>query len=319
MKRKTWLKIGIGIVSVLLIIDIIASFYFYSLAIERGEKDFLNDNEDLEVSAETMDVLLEGGWREWVDEQKFEEWTMETEDNLELKGYFLESDQPSDKVVVMAHGYLGHAMDMGLFGKHYYEQKGYNIFTADARGHGASGGDYYGFGWHDRHDYKAWIDRIVETYGKDTEIILHGVSMGAATMLMTAGEDLPDNVKAVIADSPYTSVHDLFAYQMDRMFNLPAFPFLPSTSVVTNIRAGYSLTEASALDQVKKADIPILYIHGNADTFVPTRMSKALYNNTNSEAELMTVDGANHGEPYVVAKEKYIDNVNAFLKKHTDW
>lgn len=319
MKRKTWIRIGIGILSLLLIINIIASFYFYSLAIERGEKDFLNGNEDLEVSAETMDVLLEGDWRKWVDEQEFEEWTMESEDNLELKGYFLEAEKPSNKVVVMAHGYLGNAMDMGLYGEYYHEQKGYNIFTADARGHGASGGDYIGFGWHDRHDYTAWIDRIIETYGEDTEIILHGVSMGAATMLMTAGEDLPDNVKAVIADSPYTSVYDLFSYQMDRMFNLPSFPFLPSTSVVTNIRAGYSLSEASALDQVKKAEIPILYIHGNADTFVPTRMSEELYENTKSEAELMTVDGANHGEPYVVAKEKYIDKVNAFLNDHTDW
>ncbi|TFJ92027.1 alpha/beta hydrolase [Lentibacillus salicampi] len=319
MKRKTWVKIGIGILSVLLIIDIVASFYFYHLAIERGEKDFLQGNEDLDVSAETMDVLLEGGWRTWGDEQNFDEWTMTTNDGLDMKGYFLESEEPSNKVVVMAHGYLGNAMDMGLFGQYYYEQKGYNIFTADARGHGESGGDYIGFGWHDRFDYVDWIDRIIETYGDDTEIILHGISMGAATVLMTAGEDLPDNVKAVIADSPYTSVHDLFAYQMDRMFNLPSFPFLPSTSVVTQMRAGYSLKEASALDQVKQAEVPILYIHGNADTFVPTSMSKTLYENTKSDAELMIVDGANHGEPYVIAEDKYIDKVNAFLGKYTDW
>lgn len=318
MKRKTWLKIGIGVLSVLLIINIIASFYFYNLAIERGEKDFLQGNEDLEVSAETMDVLLEGEWRTWVDQQDFEEWTMTSHDNLELKGYFLESEEPSNKVVVMAHGYLGNAMDMGLFGQYYYEQQGYNIFTADARGHGASGGDYIGFGWHDRKDYLEWIDRIIDTYGEDTEIILHGTSMGAATVLMAAGEELPDNVKAVIADSPYTSVHDMFSYQMNRMFNLPSFPILPSTSVVTDIRAGYSLKEASALDQVQKADVPILYIHGNDDTFVPVRMSETLYENTKSEAELMTVDNADHGEPYVVAEEKYIDKVNRFLDKYAN-
>src|SRR5699024_8767447 len=93
VKRKTWLKIGIGILSVLLIIDIIASFYFYNLAIDRGEKDFLQGNEDLEVSAETMEVLLEGDWRKWVDEQDFDEWTMTSGDGLELKGYFLESEE----------------------------------------------------------------------------------------------------------------------------------------------------------------------------------------------------------------------------------
>jgi len=319
VKRKTWLKIVIGILSVLFIIDIMASFYFYNLAIERGEKDFLQGNEDLEVSAETMDVLLEGDWRSWVDGQAFDEWTSVSHDGLELKGYFLEAEEPSDKVVVMAHGYLGNAMDMGLFGQYYYEQKGYNIFTADARGHGASEGDYIGFGWHDRLDYVDWIDRIIETYGNDTEIILHGISMGAAAVLMTAGEELPDNVKAVIADSPYTSVNDLFAYQMDRMFNLPTFPFLPSTSIVTQLRAGYSLKEASALEQVKKAEVPILYIHGDADTFVPTSMSETLYENTKSDAELMIVEGAGHGEPYVAAKDKYINKVNAFLEKYTEW
>ncbi|RYG71748.1 alpha/beta hydrolase [Lentibacillus lipolyticus] len=319
MKRKTWVKIGVGILSILLLIDIIASFYFYHLAIDRGEKDFLQGNEDLEVSAETMEVLLEGDWRTWVDQQDFDEWTMTSNDGIELKGYFLEAEKPSNKVVVMAHGYLGNAMDMGLFGQYYYEEKGYNIFTADARGHGASGGDYIGFGWHDRLDYVNWIERIISKYGEDTEIILHGVSMGAATVLMTAGEELPDNVKAVIADSPYTSVYDLFAYQMDRMFHLPSVPFFPSTSAVTQLRAGYSLKEASALDQVKNADIPILYIHGDADTFVPTSMSEELYENTKSDAELMTVEGAGHGEPFVVAKEKYIDKLNNFLSTYTDW
>src|SRR5699024_11215506 len=107
--------------------------------------------------------------------------------------------------------------------------------------------------------------------------------MGAATVLMASGEDLPKNVKAIVADSPYTSVYDMFAYQMNRMYHLPDIPFLPSTSLVTKIRAGYSLTEASALDQVKKAETPILYIHGEADTFVPTDMSRELCRTTNRE------------------------------------
>ncbi|MFC7746323.1 alpha/beta hydrolase [Lentibacillus kimchii] len=266
-----------------------------------------------------MDELLNGDWRTWVDQQNFDEWTLDSRDGLDLKGYFLEAKEPSNKVVVMAHGYLGGAMDMGLFGQYYYEQKGYNIFTADARGHGSSGGDYIGFGWPDRLDYLDWIHKIIDTYGDDTEIVLHGISMGAATVLMAAGEDLPDNVKAVIADSPYTSVSDLFSYQIGRMFHLPAFPFIPSTSLVTELRAGYSFKEASALDQVKKADVPILYIHGNDDTFVPARMSKTLYDHTKSEAERMTLDGANHGGSFIVAKDKYITKLNSFLADYAGW
>ncbi|MFC4559082.1 alpha/beta hydrolase [Virgibacillus kekensis] len=318
MKKKKWLKITLGIFAVLLLIDIIASFYFYNLAIDRNKKEFLQGNQDLEVSAEAMEVFLDGDWRTWVANQDFDEWTMTSYDGIKLKGYFLEAKEPTNKVVVLAHGYLGDAQDMGLYGQYYYEQFGYNIFMADARGHAASGGDYIGFGWHDRLDYIDWINRIVEKYGKDTEIVLHGVSMGAATVLMSAGEELPSNVKAIVADSPYTSVEGMFSYQMDRMYNIPSFPVLPSTSIVSKLQAGYSFTEASALEQVKKAEVPILYIHGNADTFVPTKMAKVLYKNTQSEAELMIVDGAGHGEAFVTEKEKYVERLKTFLGNYME-
>nr|WP_249226074.1 alpha/beta hydrolase [Oceanobacillus jordanicus] len=301
----------------MLVIDIIASYYFYNLAIERNVKDFLQGNADLEVSAEAMDVFIEGDWREWVDNQDFEHWEMTSYDGLELKGYYLPAKEPTNKTVVLAHGYLGNARDMGLYGQYYYEELGYNIFTADMRGHGNSGGDYIGFGWHDRLDYLDWMDKIIEKTGDDTEIVMHGVSMGAATVLMASGEkDLQPNVKAVVADSPYTSVYDMFDYQLERMFHLPAFPILPSTSVVTKMKAGYSLSEASALDQVKKAEVPILYIHGNADTFVPTKMTEELLENTKSEAEMITFDGAGHGEAFVTQEDRYVSKLNEFLEKH---
>lgn len=318
MKKKKWLKIAIIIISILLILDIVASFYFYNLAIKRGPKDFLQGNTDLDVSDDAMEVFMDGDWRSWTRDQDFETWDMTSDDGLDLKGYYLEADEPTDKTVILAHGYLGNASDMGLFGQYYHDTLGYNIFMADARGHGDSGGDYIGFGWDDRLDYVDWVDRVIDELGPDTEIVLHGVSMGAATVLMASGEDLPDNVKAIVADSPYTSVYDMFAYQMKRMFHIPDIPVLPSTSIVTQLRAGYSLKKASALEQVKKADVPILYIHGEADTFVPTDMSQELYENTKSEAELMTIPNAGHGEGYVIAENKYIDKLNRFLNKYIE-
>lgn len=317
-RKKKWLKLTVALVILLLIIDIGAGVFFYKLAIERGPKDFLNGNSDLEVSAEAMDVFTKGDWRQWADEQPFEYWELTSFDGLKLQGYFLEARKPTNKTVVFAHGYLGRARDTALFGQYYYEELGFNMFTADSRGHGRSEGDYYGFGWHDRLDYVAWIDRIIEELGDDTEIILHGLSMGAATVLMTSGEDLPDNVKVAIADSPYSGVYDLFDYQLGRMFRLPSFPILPTTAMVTNWKAGYTFKEASALDQVKKAEIPILYIHGGADTFVPTEMAELLYENTQAEAEMYIVPGANHGESFVLDREGYLNTLNAFLAKHLD-
>lgn len=315
MRKKRWLMILGILLSVVLILNIISSFFFYHLAIERGPKDFLQGNEDLEVSAETMDEFLEGDWITWTNEQDFETKTLNAFDDVSLKGYYLSAEKPTNKMVVFAHGYLGNAKDMGLFGKYYHEELGYNLFTPDLRGHGESGGDYYGFGWHDRLDIIDWLDQLVAE-NPDAEIVLHGLSMGAATVLMASGEDLPENVRLIIADSPYTSVYDLFAYQLDRMFHLPDQLVLPSMSVLTNMRAGYSLKEASALDQVQKATVPILYIHGEADTFVPTNMTEELANHTKSEHEVITFPDANHGESIVLHREAYLNEMTSFIEKY---
>lgn len=318
MKRKKWIIIGSAIIVLLLMIDVIASFFFYDLAIDRNVKEFLQGNEDLEVSAEAMDEFLQGDWRDWTRDQTFEGMEITSFDGLTLQGYFLEAKEPTNKVVITAHGYLGNAFDMGLFGEHYHEYLGFHFFTADARGHGESDGDYIGFGWHDRLDYLQWIDAIIEKVGSDAEIILHGLSMGAATVLMTSGEELPPQVKAIVADSPYTSVNDLFAYQLKRMFHLPSFPIIPTLSVVTKAKAGYSIYEASALEQVNHTSIPILYLHGESDTFVPTKLAEELYAHTNSETEMVTFPSANHGEGYVIAKEAYLAALHAFLDKYVD-
>lgn len=315
MKKKKWIILFTTIVSTLFIIDVVASFYFYNLAIKRGPKDFLQGNSDLEVSAETLDVFLEGDWIDWTGQQEFETMEMTSFDGLKLQGYYLQAKEPSNKTVIFAHGYLGHAFDMGLFGEYYYETLGYNIFMPDLRGHGNSEGDYIGFGWHDRLDLIGWMNLLIEK-NPDTEIVMHGLSMGAATVVMASGEELPANVKAIIADSPYTSVYDLFAYQMERMFHLPDKPILPSTSLVTDLKAGYSLTEASALDQVKKASVPILYISGEEDTFVPTDMAKRLYENTKSASEIITFPSANHGESIVLHRDEYLQTITRFIEKY---
>lgn len=317
-KKKLWISVIGGLIIIAIIINFAIGYYLYDLAIARNVKDFLSGNKDLEVSAEAMDVFTAGDWRDWVRSQDFSVWELESFDGLTLKGYFLEAKKPTNKVVIFAHGYLGRASDMGLFGQHYYEELGYHMFTPDLRGHGKSEGDYIGFGWHDRLDMVAWIDRVIAELGEETEIILHGVSMGGATVLMTSGENLPENVKGIVADSPYSSVHDLFSYQLERMFHLPEFPILPTTALVTKLKAGYTFKEASALEQVKKTEVPILYIHGSKDTFVPTPMTEKLYDATNSEKELFIVEGASHGESIVLDKEGYLRTLYRFLETYTN-
>lgn len=315
--KINWKKLLILAVLLFFCIQVIGGIFFYDLAIKRGPKEFLQNNADLEVADDTMDLYINGDWTKWVSEQNFEKLTLTSRDGLKLSGYYLPAKQPTNKLVILTHGYLGNAKQMGLFGIFYYQELGYNIFMPDARGHGKSEGNYYGFGWPDRLDLIDWTNLLVDNLGPDTEVVYHGLSMGAATVLMASGEvELPSEVKAIVADSPYGSVYQLFAYQMKRMFHLPAFPLLDSTSIVTKARAGYLFREASALKEVQRTDVPILYIHGKADTFVPVKHAIELYEKTSSSTELFLVDGANHGESYAKEPEAYKEKVEQFLQ-HT--
>ena len=123
----------------------------------------------------------------------------------------------------------------------------YNILVPYLRGHGKSEGDYIVRGWDDRLDIIDWINNILED-NPSSEIILHGTSMGAATVLSTSGENLPNNVKAIIADCGYTSVWNEFTYQLKALFNLPAFPVMNLSNMVTMVKAGYSLKEAFPIE-----------------------------------------------------------------------
>ncbi|MFC4401966.1 alpha/beta hydrolase [Gracilibacillus xinjiangensis] len=317
MKKKIKVMV-ISIVVIVLITDIFAGNYFYNLAIKREQKDFLQGNEDLTVSATAMDVFLQGGWRQWVSQQDFNEWELESFDRQNLKGYYLEAKEPTNKTVMLAHGYLGKAKDMGLYGQYYYEELGYNIFMPDARGHGQSEGDYIGFGWHDRLDWIDWTEKIIKYTGAETQIIWHGLSMGGATVLMASGEEHPENVELIVSDSAYTNVYELFQYQLKRMYNLPAFPILPTSNLITNLRAEYSLVEASALEQVKNAQVPIIYFHGNNDSFVPAKMAEELYRHTATDKDLILFDNAGHGEAYAIHEEKYQEHLKKTLLKYID-
>lgn len=317
MFRMNWKKVLLFFAIMFIAIQLFGSFFFYSLAVQRGSKEFLQNNADLEVSNEAMDLYLNGEWIDWVNAQPFEQLTLTARDGLQLSGYFLPAAKPSNKLVILTHGYLGNAKQMGLFGQFYHTEWNYNIFMPDARGHGKSDGNYYGFGWPDRLDLIDWTHLLVKNLGNSTEIVYHGLSMGAATVLMASGDEaLPRQVKAIIADSPYQSVYQLFTYQMNRMFHLPAFPLLDSTSMLTKIRAGYSFREANAQKEVEKTTVPILYIHGQGDTFVPTEMAEELYWHTASDTELFLVPDANHGEAFALARNQYKRKVDFFIQRY---
>jgi fermentation-respiration switch protein FrsA (DUF1100 family) len=299
-------RIGLGLLTLLFLPLAAAGLWFYRLAVARADKSFLNASPDLPDYS--------GIDNSWVETQTFEELEMVSDDGLRLRAYYLPAPRPTSQTAILAHGYASYAKSMGVFARLYHERLGFNVLMPDARGHGASEGTYIGFGWPDRKDYLGWIRALIRRTGEETRIVLHGVSMGGATVLMTSGEDLPPQVTCAIADCAYTSARDVLAYQLKRLYHLPAFPFVPTTSLVCKLRAGYFFGEASALEQVAKTRLPILFIHGGADTFVPTEMVYRLYDRCPTTKDLFVVPGADHGLAYDHDPEGYTRRVRAFIE-----
>ena len=170
-------------------------------------------------------------------------------------------------------------------------------------------------GWLDRLDLLKWIDYLIATYG-NIKIILYGISMGAATVMMTSGENLPSNVRMVIEDCGYTSVWEEFAYELKYLFHMPAFPALYNANLITKIRAGYSLKKASSIKQIKKSKIPILFIHGDKDKFVPFYMLDKLYDVATCPKEKLVIKDAGHAEAQWIDPQKYWHIVRKFIKRY---
>jgi fermentation-respiration switch protein FrsA (DUF1100 family) len=205
---------------------------------------------------------------------------------------------------------------MGGFARFYAEVLGFSVLLPDARAHGGSEGRYIGFGWPERLDYLRWIAWLEEKEGRGAGIVLHGVSMGGATVMMASGENLPPSVKAIVEDCGYTSVEEELAWQMGRLYHLPAWPLIPLTSALTKARAGWSFAEASALDQVRKSKTPILFIHGDADQFVPFSMQYRLYEACPAPKELLVIGGAGHGKAYDTEPVAYEARVRLFVENY---
>lgn len=266
------------------------------------------------LSNDYGNITLEGD-SAWLDENSEDRW-LESHDGLALHALYLPQAGGGHRYAVMCHGYGSIPQHMGRFAAHFYDL-GYSILAPAARAHEQSEGRYGSMGWLERRDVVAWADALV-AQDPDAEIVLFGVSMGGATVMMTAGEsDLSPNVKCVIEDCGYSSVWDEFAGQLEELFGLPAFPMLDAASLMTQVRAGFGFKEASSAEQLKKTELPFLFIHGEDDAFVPYWMLDVVYGACASgEKERLSVPGAAHGEASWTDPELYWSTVEAFLEKY---
>lgn len=217
--------------------------------------------------------------------------------------------------LILFHGYRSIAeTDFGPVMAFYYSL-GYELILVDQRAHGKSSGIWIGFGVLERYDCLAWIRYLNEEYGS-LPTYLSGISMGCATVLMTLGFRLPENVKGVIADCGFTSPKEIIRQVIRQRLHLPGFLLVPCLSLFSKIFAGYYFGEYSTLEALKENQIPILFIHGKEDRFVPPEMTLRNFEACRAEKQLLMVEGASHGTAYLQDRPGVERAVAAFLEKY---
>lgn len=238
-------------------------------------------------------------------------------DGLKLKALLFTHGKSDKKFVILVHGYQCNGRDeMSHLARHYYDDLGFACLIPDNRAHGKSEGKYIGFGYLDHFDILSWCDYLIKTFGEDIEIILHGISMGAATVMMTAGsKKAPVQIKGIIEDCGYNDMDEEIQCNVRDMTKMNLSAVKSGASLICKKKAGYFFKEVSPREFLKNAAVPVLFIHGTEDTFVPTYMGKELYEAYKGEKELLLVDGARHARSYYIAKEKYDRCMDSFIEK----
>jgi fermentation-respiration switch protein FrsA (DUF1100 family) len=212
------------------------------------------------------------------------------------------------------HGYRSSSEDF-MCAMGFFMSQGYNILAVEQRAHGKSEGKWITFGIKERYDALSWCNHLIESFGRDITIVLDGISMGATTVLLASGLDLPKNVKGVIADCGFTSPWDIVTEVARRDMHIPKFPLLYLMLPTVRLLCGFGLREASTVFEVKKSNLPILYVHGLADDFVPHEMSVKAYNSRPENSRLVSIENAAHGLCYIVDEKACQKELARFLNE----
>lgn len=307
-----WIGIIIGL---LLAAVLLAAYYAYRVAFyaapRKGDEDvYMIPTE--EQYAKDRERLRECIGK--LDKIEFQPVTIRSFDGRKLFGryYHIQNGAP---LQIQFHGYRGSALRDLCGGTPLALKLGHNVLLVDQRSHGQSDGNTITFGVLERKDCVEWIKYAQERFGAEVPIVLTGVSMGAATVLMASGLELPETVKAVVADCPYSDPRDIIA-QVARKMGLPGKPAAAFCALGGVIYGRFRLSSSSAVSAVQKSKLPILLIHGEADNFVPCEMSRKIYESCGAVKQLETFPNAAHGMCYMEDPVRYETVITDFLHKY---
>ena len=254
--------------------------------------------------------ILAGG--QWFREQTPERITIRSRDGLKLAGYFLPAENAKG-TLLLVHGYRSDPWcDFGIVYP-YYHSLGWNILTVFQRAHGESEGKYITFGIRERFDVCDWALLLADRFGPEHKIVLGGISMGSSSVLMSLGTELPENVRGVIADCGFTTPRAEFEHVLKTRFHVPVHPIMELSELFAKLFAKFGFSDYSTVTALKQTGVPVLFVHGERDGFVPVRFTVENYGACASEKTLLTVPEAGHGASYLLARAQCQQALRRFL------
>ena len=278
---------------------------------------------DIERTRHKADSLMPGSTA-WYDGLKAEgilkDTTIVGYRDFKVHACYVPAKDPASAqgTAIVVHGYGDNHFVFLYLVRMYRDELNYNVLFPDLQYHGYSEGDHIQMGWYDRLDVEKWIE-VAHGIFRDDFMVLHGVSMGGATVMMTSGDPLPDYVRCFVEDCGYASVVLQFNNNRKQSFAFVPPDVLQSASLVTRKKYGWGFWEASSMDQLAKCDRPMLFIHGDADDFVPLdHVYKNYEAKTHGYKELYIVPGAVHANSYAKDPANYIWRVKYFLQRVKD-
>lgn len=307
-----WTIFGVAAAVILLLLLVVLLYIcrkLFDIALVRDKKFFGGDG---------FEEQLKGYKNEWEEGKRLydsvpkEDVWIKSFDGLKLHGILLKNGD-GKKLLIEVHGFRSGPQHDFIAVLPYFYNKGFSVLMIDHRAHGESEGSYITYGVHERCDVRDWVYFAMETLGDDIQILLHGISMGASTVLMASALNLPENVCGIIADSGYTSPYDIFVRVLDHSFHAKPFPILPITQIMAEHKANFGFKDASTLDAMRENTIPVLFVHGEDDDFVPIKMTEANYEACKAEKRFIRVPGARHACGYLVERPRCEREMDAFL------
>ena len=296
------------------VITVVISYFCYRLAFYVPDRDPARLEEISLPQGEAYEPFHES-MKKWILENRKlpqEKFTITSFDGLKLTGRYYEF-APGAPIELMFHGYRGTAERDLSGGVQRCFKLGHSSFVVDQRSSTYSEGNVISFGINEHRDCLAWVDFMIRHFGPDVKIILTGISMGAATVMMAAGTALPPNVIGVLADCGYTSAKDIIR-EVIRQMKLPPALAYPFVRLGARLFGHFDLEETSPVEALKKATVPVIFFHGEADDFVPCDMSRQNFEAcSHPQKKLVTVPGAGHGLSYPLDSVRYLDAVREFF------